>query len=311
LSGTGINPGPAVAVAPASLNFGSQMLTTTNSQTITVTSDGTSPLSISSIAVAGTSQGDFTEQDNCPIGSTTLAVNASCTITITFNPTANGARDASITIVDNAADSPQSVPLSGSGYTATLYFNDGFETGDFSQWNLPNGDSNGQLSVQTTVKHSGAYAAAVNIASGQYAYLYTALSGGPQTQTFTRFYFQTTNVGTSTILAEGRNANGGETWEVDYNGNRHGLDFYFWTSSGSVYSISSATQVIAANTWYSIEIEDNQTTAGKAEVWLNGASIGAVDADLSNPNPMARLLLFDQVVGTFYFDDVSVANVYQ
>src|SRR6185437_3954375 len=283
-------------------------LTTTNSQTITVTSDGTSPLSISSIAVAGNSQGDFTEQDNCPTGSTTLAVNASCTITVTFNPTANGARDASITIIDNAADSPQSVPLSGSGYTATLYFNDGFETGDFSQWNLPNGDSNGQLSVQTTVKHSGAFAAAVNIASGQYAYLYTALSGGPQTQTFTRFYFQTTNVGTSTILAEGRNANGGETWEVDYNGNRHGLDFYFWTSSGSVYSISSATQVIAANTWYSIEIEDNQTTAGKAEVWLNGSSIGAVNADLSNPNPMARLLLFDQVVGTFYFDDVSVAK---
>jgi hypothetical protein len=49
---------------------------------------------------------------------------------------------------------------------------------------------------------------------------------------------------------------------VDYGGNRHGLDFYF----------SSATQVIAANTWYNIEIEDNQTTAGKAEVWNRATS---------------------------------------
>ena len=78
-----------------------------------------------------------------------------------------------------------------------------------------------------------------------------------------------------------------------------------------MYSISSASQVIAANTWYSVEIQDTQTTAGQAEVWLNGASIGAVNADLSNPNPMARLLFFDQVAGTFYFDDVTVSNVFQ
>jgi hypothetical protein len=312
LTGTGINPGPLATVGPTSLNFASHIVGTGSSQTITLTSDGTTPLSITGIGVSGTNASDYTEQDNCPTGSTTLAVNSSCTITVTFNPAADGARDASITIVDNSPDSPQVVPLSGSGYTATLYFNDGFESGDFSKWNLPSGDSSGQTTAQTTVVNSGTYAASFTNSSGQYSYLYTALPDGPQAQTFTRFYFRTSNTaGGSSILAIGRNANGGNTWEVDYNAGRQGLDFYFWNSSGGVYSIFSANQVIAANNWYSVEIQDTQTTAGQVEVWINGASIGAVNADLSNPNPLARLMLFNSGVGTFYFDNVTIANVYQ
>jgi hypothetical protein len=44
-----------------------------------------------------------------------LAVNASCQINVTFTPTARGTRTAAVSLVDNAADSPQSIALSGTG----------------------------------------------------------------------------------------------------------------------------------------------------------------------------------------------------
>jgi hypothetical protein len=311
LSGTGVSPFPAVTLNPGSLTFGNQSIGTTGTpQTITLTSSGGTPLSISSITVTGTNAGDFAESDNCPIGSNTLATNASCTISITFSPTANGTRTASVTVTDNAPDSPQSISVAGSGMTPTIYFSDGFESGDFSNWNLGSSDSTGQRSVQTAVVNSGTYAAAFTITNGQYDYIYAALPGGPQSQTFTRFYFRLTNASNATILAQARNANGGNTWEVDYNAGRNGLDFYFWNSSGAAYSIFSPNQVIAANTWYCLEIQDTQTTTGQVQAWLNGTSVGFVNADLSNANPLARLILYDAAVGTMYFDDVVVANVY-
>jgi hypothetical protein len=63
--------------------------------------------------------GNFTQTNNC---GTTLAINASCTITVTFVPGAAGPLNAQVNINDNAANTPQTVPLSGTGVTpsATL-----------------------------------------------------------------------------------------------------------------------------------------------------------------------------------------------
>jgi len=311
LSGAGINPGPAVTLSPGSLTYGYQILSTTSPlQTITLLSNGTVPLSIGSITLTGTNTTDFAETSNCPSAPNTLAVNAFCTISVTFTPTANGTRSASVTIADNVSGSPQSVSLTGTGLTANLYLKDGFESGDFSQWNLPSSDSTGQRTVQSSVVNTGTFASAFTNSSGQYAYIYTALPDGPQSQTFTRFYFRLSSTAGGTILAEGRNANGGNTWEVDYNSGRQGLDLYFWNSAGGVYTFSSPMQAITADTWYCLEIQDTQTSTGQAQAWLNGASIGSVRADLSNANPFARLLLFDGAIGTCYFDDVVVSNVY-
>ena len=83
LSGSGT--AAAVTLSPTSLTYSGQLVGTTSAvQTITVTSSGTAPLSISSIALGGTNPGDFAQTSNCPIGSTTLAVNASCSISVTF-----------------------------------------------------------------------------------------------------------------------------------------------------------------------------------------------------------------------------------
>ena len=105
-----------------------------------------------------------------------------------------------------------------------------------------------------------------------------------------------------------RNANGGNTWEVDYNAGRHGLDFYFWNGSGGSYTIFSPNNALNPDTWYSIEIQDYQTTTGHAQAWLNGTSLGTVDADLSTSTPYARLMFYDSAPGTIYLDDVAVSN---
>src|SRR5205823_220093 len=160
---------------------------------VTLTNSGTGSLTISSIGLSGTNAGDFAQTNNCP---STVAASASCTISVTFSPTATGTRSASVTITDNAAGSPHSVSLSGSAVVAGTYFSDGFESGDFSQWTVP--AFSGQATVQSTVVNSGTHAASFTNASGQYLYLYANLANGAQTQTYTRFYFRFASLSGST-----------------------------------------------------------------------------------------------------------------
>ena len=122
LSGSGTTASaPAVLLNPRSLRFGNQQVNTTSAaQPVTLTNNGSASLTISSIALGGTNSGDFAPQSNdCPSSPSTLAVGASCTIRVTFTPTTTGSRRASLTFIDNAPGSPQSVALSGSGTTAS------------------------------------------------------------------------------------------------------------------------------------------------------------------------------------------------
>ena len=111
LSGTGTAPG--VGLAPSSLSFGNQTVGTSSTpQSITLTNTGTSVLNLASIALTGTDAAQFSKSQTC---AATLAVNTSCTISVTFSPTLAGARSAAVTITDDATGSPQSIPLSGTG----------------------------------------------------------------------------------------------------------------------------------------------------------------------------------------------------
>jgi hypothetical protein len=104
--------GTTAQVAPASLPFAKQTVGTQSAaKPITVTNKGTATLTISGITITGAFPGDFAQNSNC--GS--LAAGASCTINVTFKPTAAGARTATISITDNGGGSPQTVPLSGTG----------------------------------------------------------------------------------------------------------------------------------------------------------------------------------------------------
>ncbi len=105
LSGSGI----AVGLSPASLIFANQLVGTTSpAQTVTLSNAGSAPLKISSIATTG----DYTQSNNCG-GS--LNAGTSCSINVTFKPTATGTRTGTLSVTDNASGSPQTVALVGSG----------------------------------------------------------------------------------------------------------------------------------------------------------------------------------------------------
>jgi uncharacterized protein (TIGR03437 family) len=108
-------PSPVV-LSPGALSFGKQVYQKpSTAQTFTLTNFTTTPLNITAIAVTGTDPGDFTQTNTC---GTAVESNASCTITVIFTPAGIGVRSASITITDNAAGSPRTVPLLGTGITA-------------------------------------------------------------------------------------------------------------------------------------------------------------------------------------------------
>jgi hypothetical protein len=105
-SGTGT---PAVKLSPASLTFTSQAAGTSSaSKAITLTNSGSGSLSINSIATSG----DFSQTNNC---STSLAAKGTCTVNVTFAPSAAGAVSGVLTFSDSAGTSPQLVKLSGTG----------------------------------------------------------------------------------------------------------------------------------------------------------------------------------------------------
>jgi hypothetical protein len=105
----------AASLTPSSLTFASQDTGTTSApQQVAVTNTGTSGLFINSAAVPNTL--DFTVVgDGC--SGLTLAAGTSCSVSIVFSPTLAGTRTAQLTVTDNAANSPQTAALTGSGTT--------------------------------------------------------------------------------------------------------------------------------------------------------------------------------------------------
>jgi hypothetical protein len=104
------NGGTATLVPnPSSLTFASQAVNTTSAgQGVTVTNTGTAAASITAIATSG----DFSQANTC---GASIAVNASCTVTVSFRPTVSGPRTGSLTITSNASPGTTMVGLSGTG----------------------------------------------------------------------------------------------------------------------------------------------------------------------------------------------------
>ncbi|MBI3474861.1 MAG: SBBP repeat-containing protein [Acidobacteria bacterium] len=109
LSGTGV----AVSLSAKKLNFGNQPVGTKSaSQTFTLTNlDGT-PLHFSKIVIKAKNAADFSQTNTCGTG---IGAHASCTITVNFTPSAQGARRGSLQISDDGGASPQKVTLLGTG----------------------------------------------------------------------------------------------------------------------------------------------------------------------------------------------------
>ena len=114
VTGTGI--GPVAVLSPVTVTFGNQMVTTTSAaQVVTLTNAGSagSTLTINTKSITGANAGDFAQTNTC---GGTLSAGASCTFSVTFKPTAVGARGAALSVATSDPVHPTvSSALSGTG----------------------------------------------------------------------------------------------------------------------------------------------------------------------------------------------------
>jgi Abnormal spindle-like microcephaly-assoc'd, ASPM-SPD-2-Hydin len=106
---------PAINVTPTSLDFGEQVVKRASKpKRLTVTNTGGKALYINSVVVGGDNQQEFVvSHDTCTGAS--IAAQKSCVIDVVFTPAATDRRRATVTLTDNALDTPQNVQLSGDG----------------------------------------------------------------------------------------------------------------------------------------------------------------------------------------------------
>ena len=105
--------GASVGLSPSSLAFGTQLLNTTSAaRQVTITNNGTVALPLYSFGVSGAQASAFIRTHTCPAS---LAVDASCKVSISFKPTTSGAQSARLNVVYNPKSAPRTVALSGTG----------------------------------------------------------------------------------------------------------------------------------------------------------------------------------------------------
>jgi Abnormal spindle-like microcephaly-assoc'd, ASPM-SPD-2-Hydin len=161
-------PAPAVSISPNPLNFPTITEGTTgNPMTITVTNSGNATLHLTSAVVGGNNPSDFTTATSACNG----AINAqtSCVITVSFAPLAAGQRTETITLTDDASNSPQVINVAG---TANLAVSLGAA-------------SSGSTSASVTAGQTATYNLQITPGSGYTGTVSLSCSGAPESASCT------------------------------------------------------------------------------------------------------------------------------
>lgn len=187
-------PSPSLSLSATSLQFGSRDVGTTSAvQTVTVTNGGTAALAIGTVAKSGAEAADFAiASDSC--SGQSIAAAGTCVIGVTFTPSAAGARSAALSIPSNAAGSPASVALGGTGTTpapqpGTVQFSaatySGTENGGSVTVTLTrNAGTDGAISVSVS-SGGGSAAAGTDYVAVQQTVSWAAGDGAAKTVTVT------------------------------------------------------------------------------------------------------------------------------
>jgi hypothetical protein len=110
---------PVASLTPAIVPFGSVTSGTTSAASVlTLSNSGTAVLNISGITIGGANPSDFAVSTGANACGTTLAAGANCSIYVTFTPATAASFNATLQIADDAAGSPQTATLSGTGTAA-------------------------------------------------------------------------------------------------------------------------------------------------------------------------------------------------
>jgi hypothetical protein len=111
-SGGGGTSSP-LSASPSSLSFGGTSVGSTSAtQTVTVSNPNGSAVSVTSVSASG----PFSQASTC---GASIAAGGSCTVSVTFAPTAAGSASGTLSVSGSAPGSPLTVALSGTGVTST------------------------------------------------------------------------------------------------------------------------------------------------------------------------------------------------
>jgi hypothetical protein len=109
LTGTGT----IVSLSTRNLAFGNDPVGKPKLLPVTITNVSTNTfLHLTAFAISGTNASDYTNSSNCV---STISPGSSCTFNVTFTPSAQGFRSATLSITDDGGGSPQTVVITGNG----------------------------------------------------------------------------------------------------------------------------------------------------------------------------------------------------
>jgi hypothetical protein len=111
---TGLGAQATATPSPSSLSFSGQLVGIPSaSKTITITNSGAVNLQVSRVQTTG----PFGESNSC---GAPVQPQQQCIINVIFTPTATGAASGTVVLTDNAGNSPQTIPLKGTGTTGFM-----------------------------------------------------------------------------------------------------------------------------------------------------------------------------------------------
>jgi hypothetical protein len=268
VSGTGTQA--KLTLTPSSANLGSVTAGSTGSQTIQVSNTGNAVLTITQANVTGT--GFSTSGLTLP-----LSINAgsSSTFNVVFHPTAAGSVSGSVSLVSNAAGSPSTLALSGTGVAATLTLS--FNPTSVSFGNVNVGSSSTQGVTVTNAGNSNVQISGITVSGTGYT-----LSGATtpvtltpsQTMTFSVIFTPTAAGSVSGSVTVTSNATGSPA-TIPLSGS--GVQVTTHTVSLS-WTASTTSGVAGYNVYRS-------TTSGSGYIKINSSLVTPVsytDSSVSN-----------------------------
>jgi hypothetical protein len=114
-------PSP-LTITPTALNFGTVNVGANDTLSATVTNNAATPVMFIGVATTG----DYsTSRGTCPANGATLAAGSSCTLNVTFAPSAIGTRTGTLSLTNDATQLPLTVSLTGNAIQAQLQITPG------------------------------------------------------------------------------------------------------------------------------------------------------------------------------------------
>jgi Abnormal spindle-like microcephaly-assoc'd, ASPM-SPD-2-Hydin len=170
LSGTGTQA--ELSATPSSVSFGTVSVGSPNSQAIMLQNPGNGALTFSKVSVTG-SGFSVTGLAN----GSSIAAGGNLAFDAVFGPTANGAVTGSITLVSNGTPSQLTIPLSGTGQTATHSLSANPSSLNFNSVTIGN-----TASLNSTITNNGNSNVTISGVSATSAFAASGLSSGTTLQ---------------------------------------------------------------------------------------------------------------------------------